>query len=223
MNTNEENDRPFYAIDDPEHPAPRDGTEVEIKKEGYPSPQTPLICWFDLNPDPTWPWRFDDGTKTPDAMALDWPTHWRPVAPTPAPAPATSETPRTDEQWERHDHETIDEASARCRHFARTLERELTAATRRAEEAERERDEWKAQAEHQSAIAKQGLVVVGEAANELAALRETLRQVQAERDEANALLKNVSNVDTGAEPERVVHRVKLEQREIEPFLSKYES
>lgn len=53
----------------------------------------------------------------------------------PAPAPATSETPRTDEQWERHDHETIDEASARCRHFARTLERELAAAKRERDEA----------------------------------------------------------------------------------------
>lgn len=70
--------RPFYPIDDPEHPAPRDGTKIELRSNKYPAPQGPMICWFD-DTDTNWPWRFNDGTETSDGVSANWPTHWRPI------------------------------------------------------------------------------------------------------------------------------------------------
>lgn len=68
---------PWLPIDER---TPRDGTEIELKSERHPSPQTPFICWFEKA---EYCWRFNDGTERSDGVLASWPTHWRPLHPSP--------------------------------------------------------------------------------------------------------------------------------------------
>lgn len=67
--------RPFYPIDDPEHPAPRDGTTVFGKLMFQDVPATFRV-------------HFKNGAwRLPDGISIVHPVEWRPIPSTPPPAP----------------------------------------------------------------------------------------------------------------------------------------
>lgn len=66
--------------------APKDGTPFLIARHGRESVTSYNVVYFDDNPGPEWPdhiWAFVDGGGT--AYHRDWPTHWHPLLPPPAP------------------------------------------------------------------------------------------------------------------------------------------
>lgn len=208
--------RPFYAIDDPEHPAPRDGTTVFGKLMFQDVPATFRV-------------HFKNGAwRLPDGISIVHPVEWRPIPSTPPPAP--SATPR---KWNTEYHRELDYSERLAKEYEAngdthgmnfhqgrssalisvdimagqifdTLEQDLSAALARAEQAEVERDRFKAMylaewTENEALLAKAGVDFtpnedggkpISQAIEEIVGQRDALQRHLAEAKALNRKLRN---------------------------------